>query len=115
MAVNPKSLKNLNPAKPGEVRNPEGRSSYERSSKEYRMDLAGKTEAEIKRVAGDESEPLLKRKVAQAMLEAKTEDVPILSIIEQFDGKPPQRSEVNMKHEVSVVRVQRGERQFKRQ
>lgn len=68
--VNPKSLANLKPAKPGEVRNPKGRKTAGATIREWINSLAeqGLSEAKLRKVARDRKLPWPKRAAAERIL-----------------------------------------------
>jgi hypothetical protein len=70
MAVTAKQLANLIPAKPGEVRNPEGRKTAGAYVKEWINSFTHQelSEKDLRKIARDKAEPWAKRTAAERML-----------------------------------------------
>ena len=95
-------LANLRPPwKPGQTGNPNGRRSYERSFREYLMDIAPKTEDDLKKIRRDRALPMLQRKAAETILKLKADGMSILDFIEQVWGKPSQQINVDWQASLS--------------
>lgn len=93
MAVNPKSLANLKPIKPGEARNPKGRKSAGANIKEQINSLAnrGLTAAELKRIARNPKNAWTRRAAAERIL--RTLEAPDLADFQDaVDGVSDLRS-----------------------
>jgi hypothetical protein len=107
--IHPNSLANLNPIKPGEVRNPTGKRSAAWSVREWWNAMSEWSHQQIEAIANDVTETAAKRAAAQRWIAAldptgRPGDE-LDRILDQTGGKPKQQVEVSggIDHKIHAV------------
>lgn len=109
MAINPKSLKNLNPAKPGEVRNPDGIKGEKTVSailKELLKKGSGNKDDTGRELTRAESIAL---KMFRLIERGETDQVQLKAIeqvLDRTEGKPTQEIKMPGSHVIQVNKPQ---------